>query len=288
MVDKQFLYVTTLITTEWQGKGFSGTGFFFQQEEPAMKDNHFGNYWLVTNRHVLYSEKEADGKCHLVDKLTFRVRAEEKPTNKLIWLEMSLTQGEIVNNAKVLPDLNIDVAVIDICGKVEQELTKYKDLNVTISPIEEGNLGDKSKFPIEVGDDVTVIGYPRGFYDTVNLYPIVKSGIIASMWGADFRGTKGFAIDAKLFPGSSGSLVITKPRIEDLDENNNLVFRKEKRFYCLGIYSGEPLFGRITVDDKGKLALIQYSFDLGQVWYFHLIPDTIKNGVSPINEYIKN
>jgi V8-like Glu-specific endopeptidase len=281
MLDRQFLYITTLITTEWQGHAYSGTGFFFQQKEPAMKDNKLGNYFLVTNRHVVYSAEDGAGKKHLVDKLTFRVRAEEKATQKLIWIEMTISQSELIQKAKVLPDTSIDVCVIDICDKVDTELAKYNNLNVTICPIEESNLADKSRFAIECSDDVVVIGYPRGFYDTVNLYPIVKNGTIASMWGADFRGSKGFAIDAKLFPGSSGSLVITKPRMEDLDKDGHLIFKKEKIFYCLGIYSGEPIFKRLTITVDGKPAVVEYTFDLGQVWYYHLIPDTIQNGVAP-------
>lgn len=277
--------MTTLITTKWQGITYNGTGFFFQQKEPAMKDGKLGNYWLVTNRHVVYSKEDSTKKNHLVDNLTFRVRAEEKATQKLIWLEMTMSQAELLQKARLLPDTGIDVCVIDICEKVETELAKYDDLNVTICPIEEDNLADKSKFPIESSDDVIVIGYPRGFYDSVNLYPIVKNGIIASMWGASFRGTKGFAIDAKLFPGSSGSLVITKPRMEDLDKEGYLVFKKEKLFYCLGIYSGEPLFNRMTIDVNGNPAVLHYSFDLGQVWYYSLIPETIQNGVVPQFEW---
>ena len=281
MLDRQFLFITTLITTEWQGNCYSGTGFFFQQKEPAMKDGKLGNYWLVTNRHVVYSKEDAVGKKHLVDNLTFRVRAEEEGTQKLIWLEMTMSQAELLQKAKVLPDTGIDVCVIDICEKVNTELAKYDDLNVTICPIEEDNLADHSKFPIECSDDVIVIGYPRGFYDTANLYPIVKNGTIASMWGANFRGTRGFAIDAKLFPGSSGSLVISKPQMEDLDKDGHLVFKKNKIFYCLGIYSGEPLFNGITINVDGKPTIIQYTFDLGQVWYYNLIPESIHNGVAP-------
>lgn len=281
MLDKQILYVTTLITTEWKGNVYSGTGFFYQHEASALQDGQLIDYWLITNRHVVYSSVDATGKKHLVDKLTFRVRAEEKATKKLIWVEMTMSQTELQQKVKVLPDTDIDVCVIDICEKVNTELSNYDDINVTIAPIEESYLADKSKIPIECSDDVIVIGYPRGFYDTVNLYPIVKNGIIASMWGADFRGTKGFAIDAKLFPGSSGSLVITKPRMEDLDQKGHLIFKKEKVFYCLGIYSGEPLFNRATIDVDGKPTITQFTFNLGQVWYYSLIPDTILNGESP-------
>lgn len=281
MIDKQLLYVTTLITAKWQGYSFSASGFFYKNTEPAVQDNQLGNYWLVTNRHVIYAKDKTTGRKNLMDSLTFRVRAQEITSKKLIWIEMTMSQNELLQKAKVHSDQNVDVAVIDICEKVESELAKRNDIEVTVSPIMDSTLADKSKFPIEVSDDITVIGYPMGYYDTANLYPIVKSGIIASMWGANFRGTKGFAIDAKLFPGSSGSLVITKPRREDLDDNGYLIFKENKLFYCLVIYSGEPLFNGITIDVDGKPTIVQYTFDLGQVWYSYLIIETIQTGVIP-------
>lgn len=73
-----------------------------------MKDGKLGNYWLVTNRHVVYSKEDSTQKKHLVDNLTFRVRAEEKATQRLIWLEMTMSQAELLQKAKVLPDAGID------------------------------------------------------------------------------------------------------------------------------------------------------------------------------------
>lgn len=272
MVDKQLLYVTTLITSKALGNNYSASGFFFQCDLPEGEKDLLANYWLVTNRHALYAKNEINRTKHLKDELTFRVRAEEVGTGVLKWIEVTLNKDELRQKTKVLPDYGIDVAVIDVRDKVKEALDPINDINVTIAPIHESELADKSRFPIEVCDDVMVVGYPGGYYDVANLYPIVKNGTIASMWGADFRGTKGFAIDAKLFPGSSGSLVITKPCKEDLQDGKYLVFKKEKLFYCLGVYSGEPLFNGET-------------FDLGQVWYYSLIPETISNGVSPVDVY---
>ncbi len=272
MVDKQLLFVTTLISTHYSGKVFCGSGFFFQKDFPEEEEDLLNNYWLVTNRHVLYARLESQQKKYLVDKLTFRVRAEKIATSKLTWIEVTLTKEELRQNAKVLPDIGIDIAVIDIREKVKEAIDKEKGIRVTLSPIKDSTLADKSSFPVEVCDDVMVIGYPGGYYDLTNLYPIVKNGTIASMWGADFRGSKCFAIDAKLFPGSSGSLVITKPRMEDLKDGKYLTWNTAKVFYCLGVYSGRPLFNGET-------------FDLGLVWYYSLIPETIDKGIAPVDEY---
>ena len=273
MVDKQLLFVTTLITTQFLDHNYSASGFFFQKDLPEGEEDLINNYWLVTNRHVIYAKDDFHHKKYLMDRLTFRVRVEEKGTSRLTWIEVTLSKDDLRKKAKVLSNYEIDVAVIDIKDKVKEALDKIDDINVTIAPITESDLANKSKIPIEVCDDVMVVGYPGGYYDIENLYPIVKNGTIASMWGADFRGSKGFAIDSKLFPGSSGSLVISKPRTEDIDDNGYLVFKKEKIFNCLGVYSGEPVFNGAT-------------FDLGQVWYYSLIPETINKGVPPVDEYI--
>ena len=66
----------------------------------------------------------------------------------------------------------------------------------------------------------------------------MKSGIIASAWGYNFNGLPIFQIDAQLFPGSSGGLVISKPtNIAMID--GNLKYNKIKQFVFLGVYSGE-------------------------------------------------
>jgi hypothetical protein len=81
-------------------------------------------------------------------------------------------------------------------------------LNGCVEYLNQKGLAGSNKIKVEVSDGVLVIGYPNGYYDEVNLFPIVKSGIVASMWGRNFKGEPCFLIDSRLFPGSSGSLVV--------------------------------------------------------------------------------
>ena len=82
-------------------------------------------------------------------------------------------------------------------------------------------------------------------------------------------------IDTKLFPGSSGSIVISKPTNVVLDEG--IMYKSDtKEFAFLGIYSGEPI--RTSEPVKlGNFTIIEQSgYDLGIVWYGWLIEDIIK------------
>ena len=101
------------------------------------------------------------------------------------------------------------------------------------------NFAGKNNIEVEASSDVLVAGYPKGFYDQVNLFPIVKSGImVASTVGSWFpRSTLYFLIDAKLFPGSSGSVVISKP-IDLMVKNGKLMSASEKQFALRWGYIG--------------------------------------------------
>jgi hypothetical protein len=111
------------------------------------------------------------------------------------------------------------------------------------------------------------------------LFPIVKSGIVASRWGAPFQGNPCFLIDAKLFPGSSGSIVVSKPQ-QLAVHDGQLLYAREKQFAFLGIYSGEPFLEEQPVELGDLIVTRKSGFDVGIVWYGHLVGDIIERGVS--------
>jgi hypothetical protein len=87
----------------------------------------------------------------------------------------------------------------------------------------------------EVSDDVIVIGHPKGYYDEINKYPIVKGGIISSSFSTPFENNRYFPINARLFEGSSGSLVLSKPINFKISPEGRLLFSREgKQFAFFG------------------------------------------------------
>ena len=186
------------------------------------------------------------------------------------------TESEIARIAKFHQDKTIDVAILDISEILKSRLQSTKKL---VAPFFLGPsmFVGKNNIEVEASDDVLVVGYPKGFYDRVNLFPIIKSGIIATKWGVGFEGKPQFLIDAKLFPGSSGSVVLSKP-IDMVFKDGKLMSAKDKQFALLGVYSGEPILEETPVE-VGELTITRKSgFDLGTVWYAELIEEILDNG----------
>lgn len=123
------------------------------------------------------------------------------------------------------------------------------------------NFARENNIDVQASDDVIVVGYPRGFYDEVNLYPIVKAGIIASRWGAHFGGKPYFLIDAKLFPGPSGSIVVSKP-VDFVVRDGRVLRAQEKQFAFLGIYSGEPFREGRTIEAEDLVIKQKLGFNV--------------------------
>ena len=201
----------------------------------------------------------------IADSLTFRVR-HIKEDNTITWKEITISKEELISRTKFHPDTEVDVAVIWISDYLCQEFNQNPNTIINEYGVTKGQLAGLNRIKIEVSDSVLIIGYPNGFYDEVNLFPIVKSGIIASMWGRNFNGKLCFLVDARLFPGSSGSLVVSKSIHSVFDEGREY-HSAEKQFAFLGIYSA-------SLEDKDDL----HRYDIGKVWYGHLVEEIIQNG----------
>lgn len=229
-----------------------GSGFFYAGATSTE------GLWLVTNRHVILGKP---GREAVPYSITLYARTRDVVTQQVEWTTVSLSGLELEGRTRTHPNAKVDVALIDINGL---RVPSAQPLIALHAPSKEQIMGNDKHLTAEVGDDVLVIGYPDGFYDHVNQFPIVKSGIIASKWGAHFAGEPYFLIDAKLLPGSSGSVVVSKPVNSVVtDSGPRWTAGGQKAFALLGVYSGG-----------------WEEYDLGMVWYGRTIEEARLRGLS--------
>ena len=282
-LDHQILSMTTIIECGINnGIKSQGSGFFYNklgpQDENKEGQSHWRlieGTWLVTNRHVALLK--INDKEVIPDYFIFNLR-KEKSDEKIEWFPVVLTKEELTNRLKLHPNEVVDVAVIDVGDLMKKCSYELNEDIFYPSSLTSDNLPISSPIEINVTSDIVVASYPRGFYDDFNKFPILKSGIIASSWSLNFNGLPFFLIDAKLFPGSSGGLVISKPIDIALIEGK-IMHHESKQFVFLGVYSGEPVYHSNLIDLEDITIIKKESFGLGSVWYSYLIPDIIENGV---------
>ena len=80
-----------------------------------------------------------------------------------------------------------------------------------------------------------------------------------------------------MFPGSSGSIVVSKPQNVAVVDGK-LMYAEEKQFVFLGIYSGEPYQESYPIEFEDITITRKLEFNLGIVWYGTLIEEIIKSG----------
>jgi hypothetical protein len=274
-IDDTIHGISTLISVATPSGSSQGSGFFYQELEPfdnIKKDRQWRNIdqvWLVTNRHVAFPRIE--GNEIIPSTFTFHIRRLEG--SKVIWDPIILNHEQLLNRIKLHKRDEVDVCAIQVLDLLKEKIKSDKN-PLQWNSVSKDNLPGQNKIHPEVASDAIIVGYPRGYYDKVHLYPIVKSGIIASKWGAPFGGDPYFLIDAKLFPGSSGSIVLTKPTNMVL-EDGNIFHNKEKQFAFLGIYSGEPFLEHQPIEFDDVTILRKSGFNLGIVWYSDLVEEII-------------
>ncbi len=277
-LDNRLHWITMLVSSQHGGITSNGTGFFYI-DSMNKKDDHWhaiNKMWLITNRHLIYF-KDSKGREYLPDEFTFNLKKFVNDST-VEWLPIKVSNQEIRKRLKLCPDSTVDIVAIQINDLIKDDLFRSKLM--IFSPILETDFPDSTSGEINVTDNVNIVGYPIDFYDRYNFYPIVKSGSIASRWTYFFNAHPYFLIDSKLFPGSSGSVVISKPS-NLLVRGKDIYSSPRKEFIFLGIFSGELYNPSVETFDAGDMIIQKkQKYDIGIVWYYFLIPDIIRNGVS--------
>lgn len=191
-------YVTNVTVIQMRSNGRaptpsnlgSATGFFYKKEV---------SLYLITNKHVVINEE----RRHFPDELILRVHTNLHSLidNRDIHIPLYLNGNPVWLEHPTLENVDVVAICIDDHVREMDVIQSWSSQNF----VPEDEL-------INYGDSVLVMGYPRGFYDTMHNLPIGRSGTIASLYRGHFEGRPYFLLDAVLHPGTSGSPVYIPTR----------------------------------------------------------------------------
>jgi S1-C subfamily serine protease len=212
----------------------TATGFFF---------NNDGRQFFVTNRHVLRNEATS----FYPDVLRLRLHTNPQDSTQNDYYNLSLYRSR-TSTWREKP--NVDLAAIEIPGS---------DMSRFVTKALHGQMLPPSDLVIALGDEVMILGYPRGFSDVLHNYPIARNGAVASPYPVEFQGNPYFLVDARLHPGTSGSPVLAKPGMIWRTSGGTSVTGMTT--YFLGVNSSEIGFG----GESSGLNTIWYASEVKEI-----------------------
>ena len=243
----------------------TGSGFFYVRFDG---DNQI--LFLVTNFHVLTGSAPVENKPPIGDQITFQLHESDEDTGNVRTVTMPLftKQGKPVwSSSATVPEA--DLAVIPVVPTVCQGCKVYGIASHWANP----------QMKIRPTTSVTLIGYPYGFYDTINALPIWKTGTVASEPDIDFDGKPLLLIDVSAFPGMSGSPAFAvSSGMYELHDGGGVTPGLVRQF--LGIYASMQMVGKHKFLEQiphGVALGIRdsESLQIGHIWKAKLILETV-------------
>lgn len=224
---EQLCFCTTRIeTTDSNGNTFSGTGFFFN-----LKVNEIIVPLLITNKHVVKG----------MEKGLFRFTTADENGIPNYKEHFTIEYSDNFENMWIMhPSQDVDLCVLPTNPLLQEAEKKgkhlfYRSFDNLVIPDE------TQRTSLDAVEEITMVGYPNGLWDSINNMPIIRKGITATNYNLDYNGKKEFLIDAACFPGSSGSPVLVCNVGGYRDKQGNLNWGSS-RIYLLGIlYAGPQL-----------------------------------------------
>jgi len=190
--------VTAIGFADDSGKiNYSATGFLIGKlvtPPPPQSPIHY--VYLVTNRHVFDGSKEAT------------LRFNPAAGNPAKEFQLSLVSQIGAPLYAQHPDSEIDIAVTSI------NLTVLRQQGIQYAFFSDNNhvltLRGHSPATTSEGDAVFILGFPMGDVGKDRNYVVSRKGSIARIRDTISGSSKYFLVDATIFPGNSGSPVVTK------------------------------------------------------------------------------
>lgn len=226
--DNLLPHCTVFLTGLVENKSVSsGTGFYYFFNDTFADENGNTNelgtarIGIVTNKHVVNGIEQI--------KYFFNSSVEGVPGYEAQEISVSLNKDSVIFH----PNPNIDLCVIMADSLIESIRSTGRKLH--LYPVRKIIRRTHEQFKeMETIQNLIMIGYPRGIWDSVNNLPIIRSGINATPLYENYQGEPNFAVDIALYPGSSGSPVFIYDKGFYLDDNN---FTHGNRLIFVGVIS---------------------------------------------------
>lgn len=196
----------------------TASGFFYINND---------NLFFITNRHVIIDEK----KNFYPDSISLFLHNDPNNLKKNANFEIPLyDEKQPLWREHPTHGSKIDIVAIPI-QKNEIESSFF------IKAISKQNFLPND-IVIPLGQDVTVMGFPKGFHDNVHNLPLLRDATMASIYPIPFQGNPFILIDSHLHKGTSGSPVFTKPMnmVQKTDGSTAIMTGSPR--YFVGIHSG--------------------------------------------------
>jgi len=260
---------TPIEVTFSDGGTISGSGFFYfvygpddgKQEGPHWVS--IQHIYVVTGKHVVQPKR-------LKDITEFRYALRVSSGDHVDWHVMKLDRTELGHRLHICQKEQVDVAVVDVSDRITAETMAFLTERAHIlafNGLSSLQFPGRSVLQAQPGDDVIVIGYPKGIFDTFNKLPILKTGLLNTPIGMHFNGLDAFLLDFRYYDGSSGSLIISRPTHIAYDKEGRLEGSATAQYLFLGVYQGEEVWNDVSPE----------SADLGLGWYYYNVEEAIKN-----------
>ena len=211
--EQLFLMTTRIVTISESKKGIA-TGFFFNYKH---KEKNY--YFIVTNNHVIKNKDEV--------LLTF-IKGERMPR---LGEEITYVVDQVSRYWYSHPKFDLTILPFNpilLDSEKRGEPIAFRSFSQVDIP-KEIDLSN-----LDAIEDIFLIGYPIGLWDSINLLPIVRKGITATPISHNFLNEPRFLIDASVFPGSSGSPIIYFD-YDKFTEKRRIVAEGRILFHLLGI-----------------------------------------------------
>ncbi|MEX2411022.1 MAG: serine protease [Candidatus Paceibacterota bacterium] len=244
-----------------------GTGFFYVQEVEEKQI-----VYLVTNYHVLTGSAPNEDEEPIVNNISFQFHKDANNPGSVKTVRFPLftkNDDSIWLKSEKVPEADLAVFPLPSTLFENCEMNCVSKKWATESPLK-----------VRPSSEVSIIGYPYGFYDKQNALPIWKTGNMASEPEINFDNKPLIMVDISAFPGMSGSPVFAIfYGMYETTEGGTTVGGARK---FLGIYASmqmlrEHKYLEELAQKTNKGITIEESLELGHVWKSELIVDLIEN-----------